>query len=113
MARTVVITGAASGIGKATAALAEARGWQPIRVDLNEGDVKADLATPHGRSAFMEGVTALVGERVDAVIACAGVAFSTPLTLHVNYFGAIATLEGMRPLLAQGTSPRAVGITSF
>ena len=113
MARTVVITGAASGIGKATAALAEAHGWQPIRADLNEGDVKADLATPQGRAAFVDGVTALVGERLDAVIACAGVALPTPLTVKVNYFGAIATLEGMRPLLAKGTLPRAVGISSF
>jgi NAD(P)-dependent dehydrogenase (short-subunit alcohol dehydrogenase family) len=113
MARTVVITGAASGIGKATAALAEARSWQPIRADLNEGDVKADLATPQGRAAFVEGVRALTGKSLEAVIACAGVALPTPLTVKVNYFGAIATLEGMRPLLAKGHAPRAVGITSF
>ncbi len=113
MARNVVITGAASGIGKATAALAEAHGWQPIRADLNEGDVKADLATPQGRAAFVDGVTALVGDRLDAVIVCAGVALPTPLTVKVNYFGAVATLEGLRPLLAQGTLPRAVGISSF
>jgi NAD(P)-dependent dehydrogenase (short-subunit alcohol dehydrogenase family) len=113
MARTVVITGADSGIGKATTELAEASGWQPIRVDLNEGDVKVDLATPQGRSSFVEGVTALVGERLDAVIACAGVNLPTPLTVQVNYFGAIATLEGMQPLLEKGNSPRAVGVTSF
>jgi NAD(P)-dependent dehydrogenase (short-subunit alcohol dehydrogenase family) len=82
-------------------------------VDLNEGDVKADLATQQGRTASVEGVTALTGERLDAVIACAGVALTTPLTLQVNYFGAIATLEGLRPLLAKGNSPRAVGVTSF
>src|SRR5207244_6295676 len=81
MVRTVVITGADSGIGKATAALAEARGWQPIRVDLHEGDVKADLATQQGHTAFVEGVTAITGERLDAVIACAGVALPTPLTV--------------------------------
>ena len=113
MARTLVITGAASGIGKATAALAEARGEQLIRADLNEGDVKADLATAQGRSAFVSEVTALVGDRLDAFIACAGVATPTPLIFKVNYFGAIATLEGMRPLLAKGASPRAVGVTSF
>ena len=113
MARTVVITGADSGIGKATAALAEARGWQPIRADLNEGDVKADLATSQGRAAFVDKVTALVGERLDAVIACAGVALPTLLTLKVNYFGAMATFQGLRPLLAKGTSPRAVGMSSF
>jgi NAD(P)-dependent dehydrogenase (short-subunit alcohol dehydrogenase family) len=113
MMRSIVITGADSGIGKTTAALAEALGWQVIRADLRGGDVQVDLATPQGRSAFVEGVTALVGERLDAVIACAGVASPTPLTLQVNYFGAIATLEGMRPLLAKGASPRAVGISSF
>jgi NAD(P)-dependent dehydrogenase (short-subunit alcohol dehydrogenase family) len=75
--------------------------------------VKADLATPPGRAAFVQGVTAHLGERLDAVIACAGVALPTPLTLQVNYFGAIATLEGMRPLLAKGNSPRTVGVTPF
>ena len=113
MARTIVITGANSGIGKATAALAEARGWKPIRADLNGGDVEADLATPQGRLAFVEEVNALVGEHLDAVIACAGVTLPTSLTLKVNYFGAIATLEGMLPLLAKGTQPRAIGISSF
>ena len=113
MARTIVITGANSGIGKATAALAEARGWKPIRADLNGGDVEADLATPQGRLALVEQVTTLVGERLDAVIACAGVTSTTTVTLQLNYFGAIATLEGMRPLLAKGDLPRAIGISSF
>ena len=113
MARTIVITGANSGIGKATAVLAEARGWKPIRADLNGGDVEADLATWQGRLAFVEEVNALVGEHLDAVIACAGVTLPTSLTLKVNYFGAIATLEGMLPLLAKGTQPRAIGISSF
>ena len=113
MARTIVITGANSGIGKATAVLAEARGWKPNRADLNGGDVEADLATPQGRLAFVEEVNALIGEHLDAVIACAGVTLPTSLTLKVNYFGAIATLEGMLPLLAKGTQPRAIGISSF
>ena len=113
MARTIVITGANSGIGKATAALAEAQGWKPIRADLNGGDVEADLTTPQGRLAFVEEVNELVGEHLDAVIACAGVTLPTSLTLQVNYFGAIATLEGMLPLLAKGTQPRAIGISSF
>jgi NAD(P)-dependent dehydrogenase (short-subunit alcohol dehydrogenase family) len=72
-----------------------------------------DLATQQGRSTFVQGVTALVGDRLDAVLACAGVASPAPLTLQVNYFGAIATLQGMRPLLAKGTSPLAIGISSF
>ena len=60
MARAIVITGANSGIGKATAAVAEARGWKPIRADLNGGDVEADLATPQGRLAFAEEIAELL-----------------------------------------------------
>jgi hypothetical protein len=43
MARTIVITGANSGVGKATAALAEALGRKAIRAELNGGVVEADL----------------------------------------------------------------------
>ncbi len=43
MARTIVITGADSGIGKTTAALAETHGWQVIRADLHGGDVQVDF----------------------------------------------------------------------
>src|SRR5699024_4183723 len=34
-------------------------------------------------------------------------------TAAVNYFGAVATLEGLRPLLAGSHSPRAVAVTSM
>jgi hypothetical protein len=34
------------------------------------------------------------------------------LAVPVNYFGAVATLEGLRPLLARGTDPSAVAISS-
>ncbi|MDN5901436.1 MAG: short-chain dehydrogenase, partial [Brachybacterium sp.] len=39
MARTIVVTGAASGIGKATAELLESGGDRVLRIDLREGDV--------------------------------------------------------------------------
>ncbi|MGK2910577.1 MAG: hypothetical protein ACSLE1_12370 [Sphingobium sp.] len=45
MTRTAVVTGAASGIGRATAAYLEARGDRVIRVDIAGGDVTADLGT--------------------------------------------------------------------
>jgi NAD(P)-dependent dehydrogenase (short-subunit alcohol dehydrogenase family) len=111
--RTVVVTGAASGIGRATAALAEARGWRAVRVDRQAGgDVRVDLATPRGRAALVERVAALCGGRLDAVAACAGVNALGPVTVGVNYFGMVATLEGLRPLLARGDAPRAVGVAS-
>jgi NAD(P)-dependent dehydrogenase (short-subunit alcohol dehydrogenase family) len=110
--RTVVVTGAASGIGKATAVLVERRGWRAIRADRAEGDVCAGLATPDGRATLVERVTALADGHLDAVIACAGLAVARPITLQVNYFGMVATLAGLRPLLGKGAEPRAVAVSS-
>ena len=112
MKRKVVVTGAASGIGKATADLAESQGWQVIRADLKEGDVQADLSNSQGREQFVEGVKAVAGDSLDAVVACAGLAMAEPVTLKVNYYGMTASIEGLQPLLAEGNHPRAVGIAS-
>ena len=43
--RTYVVSGAASGIGAATARLLEEQGGRVITVDLHDADVTADLAT--------------------------------------------------------------------
>src|SRR5215212_3295152 len=86
--RTIVITGAASGIGKAAAELADTRGWQPIRIDLREGDICADLGTVDGRAAMIEGVARLGGGKVDGVIACAGISqIPGDVIVRVNFFG--------------------------
>jgi NAD(P)-dependent dehydrogenase (short-subunit alcohol dehydrogenase family) len=110
--RTTVVTGSASGIGAATRELLEGQGQRVVGVDLRDADVVADLATPAGRAAMVDGVRAAVGGAVDAVIACAGIAAEVPLTVSVNFFGTVATLEGLRPLLAAGTAPRAVAVAS-
>jgi NAD(P)-dependent dehydrogenase (short-subunit alcohol dehydrogenase family) len=109
--RTTVITGAASGIGAATARMLAAEGEQVIGVDLHGSDIDADLATPEGRSAMVEAVRERSGGIVDSVIANAGSALPNALTVSVNYFGAVATLEGLRPLMVESGAPRAV-ITS-
>lgn len=41
----------------------------------------------------------LAGEGLHGVVASAGLAAPIPLTLAVNYFGVVATLESLRPLL--------------
>ncbi|MBW8752524.1 MAG: reductase, partial [Propionibacteriales bacterium] len=46
--RTYVVSGAASGIGAATAALLTSGGDRVIGVDLHGADVQADLATADG-----------------------------------------------------------------
>lgn len=111
MARTTVVTGAASGIGAATKKLLEARGERVIGVDLAGSDVTADLSTAEGRSAMVDAVRELSGGSIDAIVANAGSAAPVALTVSINYFGAVATLKGLRPLLAGSEAPRAV-ITS-
>ncbi|NEB07235.1 short-chain dehydrogenase, partial [Streptomyces sp. SID13726] len=48
-----------------------------------------------------------------ADLASAGVHLFDPLTVQVNHFGAVATPEGLRPLLAAGTDPRALVVSSL
>ncbi|PRY70084.1 NAD(P)-dependent dehydrogenase (short-subunit alcohol dehydrogenase family) [Glaciihabitans tibetensis] len=109
----MVVTGAASGIGKATAELLTARGDIVIGVDLSAADVVVDLGTPEGRSGLVEEVIRLSRGTIDGIIAVAGLSHATPATVAVNYFGMVATLEGLRPLLARSEAPRAVGVASM
>src|SRR5215469_3368294 len=107
MDRTYVITGSASGIGAATARLLSGAGARVIGVDLRAADVIADLATEAGRAALIEGVTRLSGGAIDGVIANAGGGPAATM-LQLNFFGAVATLQGLRPILATSAAPRAV-----
>ncbi|KOV60434.1 SDR family oxidoreductase [Streptomyces sp. MMG1121] len=112
-ARTCLVTGAASGIGAAIAALLRERGHTVIATDLKSGDIRADLSTAEGRAELVTRAGELTAGRLDAVVSCAGVAHFDPLTVKINHFGAVATLDGLRPLLAAGTDPRAVVIGSI
>ncbi|AEE45950.1 SDR family oxidoreductase [Cellulomonas fimi] len=111
--RTVVITGAASGIGRATAELLRERGQRVVGVDLHDADVCVDLASSQGRLRLVDEVDRLTGSHVDAVVANAGLAVPSPAAVAVNYFGAVATLEGLRPLLLGSSAPRAALTSSM
>lgn len=113
--RTIVVTGSASGMGAATKARLEAAGDKVIGVDLRDADVVADLGTAEGRQAAIDGVTTLA-DSLDGLVTWAGLPGLTErpgsLLVSVNYFGTIAVLEGLRPLLAKGDRPAAVAISS-
>lgn len=113
MRRTIVITGSGSGMGEATAARLQARGHRVIGVDLVGADIHVDLGTPQGRKDMVEQVRALAPDGIDGVLTSAGVAdFDRPgLVVSVNYFGTIAALEGLHPLL-RGPGARCVAVAS-
>jgi NAD(P)-dependent dehydrogenase (short-subunit alcohol dehydrogenase family) len=110
--RTVAVTGSASGIGAALCTRLRDGGAQVVGVDRHDADVVADLGSPPGRVAAIEGVARACGGVLDAIVSCAGIASTEPEVLRVNYFGAVAMVSGTRPLLASGADPRAVVVTS-
>ncbi|MFC4059158.1 SDR family oxidoreductase [Planomonospora corallina] len=113
MTRTIAVSGTASGIGRALADLLRAQGDEVIGIDLRDAEVRADLAVPEGRAAAVEAVLDRSGGVLDGVVACAGVSTFTPATVRVNYFGAVALLEGLRPALARAERPRAAVVGSI
>jgi NAD(P)-dependent dehydrogenase (short-subunit alcohol dehydrogenase family) len=111
MTRTYVITGSASGIGAATSKILRAAGNIVIGVDLKNADVETDLSTALGRHEGATKAISISEGKIDAVIACAGLAHPIPKTVSVNYFGVTEFLFALLPTLSRSSSPR-VAITS-
>jgi NAD(P)-dependent dehydrogenase (short-subunit alcohol dehydrogenase family) len=110
---TIAITGSAGGIGAATRERLERDGHEVVGVDVRDAEVVADLSTPGGRAAMVEDVVAVTGGVLDGLVAAAGLLGGDgPTVVSVNHFGAVATLDGLRPLLERGSSPSAVAISS-
>jgi len=84
-----------------------------IGIDVRDAEVIADLASGDGRSAMVAAVTEHSGGALDGVVAAAGVTHDDgALVTSINFFGAVATLEGLRPLLRAGGSAVAVSSNS-
>jgi NAD(P)-dependent dehydrogenase (short-subunit alcohol dehydrogenase family) len=111
VARTYVITGAASGIGAATSVLLKERGAQVIGVDIHNTDINADLSTPAGRKGAVKSAIQLSGGSIDGIIPCAGLVQSIAPTVSVNFFGVTEFLTELLPTLKKSSAPR-VAITS-
>jgi 3-hydroxybutyrate dehydrogenase len=77
MGRSVIVTGAASGIGRATADKLRAGGDDVLEVDLHEG-FTADLTTREGNRAAVDEALSRFG-RLDAVVANAGFQHVSPV----------------------------------
>lgn len=113
LARTVAITGAASGIGAATREALLRSGHRVIGVDLRDAEIKADLSKGAGRAAAAKALAA--AGPLDGLVLCAGIGpsqGSAPLIVSVNYFGAVELLERLFDTLRSGEQPAAVAISS-
>lgn len=113
---TYLVTGAASGLGAAvTDRLRHGGHHRVVTVDLHGCDVNADLGTPEGRSGALAAALALVDGPLHGLVPCAGLGPQVPdhpLIASVNFFGAVAFLDGCLDALAAGAPAAAVAISS-
>src|SRR3954447_5685799 len=109
----IAVTGSAGGMGRAIRARLEPAGHRIIGIDQRDAEIVADLATPEGRSAMVTAVGDACDGALDGLVVAAGIHAGEPATIiSVNYFGAVATLQGVRPLLAAGTNASAIAVSS-
>jgi NAD(P)-dependent dehydrogenase (short-subunit alcohol dehydrogenase family) len=110
-----LVTGGASGLGAALTTRLRARGQHVVTLDLAGADVVADLGTAAGRAEGLAAALDLVDGTLSGLVPCAGLGPQVPdhpLIASVNFFGAVAFLDGCLDALAVGTSPAAVAISS-
>lgn len=111
----VAITGSASGLGAALRARLEAAGTEVIGVDLRDQEITADLSTAAGRAVAVDAVREASGGTLSGAVACAGLGPQVSparLIAAVNYFGALAFLDGVGPMVQRGGSAVAVASNS-
>ena len=99
--RTAIVTGAASGIGRATSERLAGAGWRVIGVDLNEL-AGADVVIGDAASAdALEGALDRAGPRLDGLVCSAGLppGAEGDEILRVNLLGPMLALELAMPAL--------------
>jgi NAD(P)-dependent dehydrogenase (short-subunit alcohol dehydrogenase family) len=114
--RTVVVTGAATGIGAATRERLVEAGCRVIGVGIADCDINVDLSVPAGRQRAVAEVLDRTGGKLDGYVASAGLSRNSGderKVLAVNFFGAFEPLLGLREALAKGDAPAAVFVSSW
>ncbi|MFM8946692.1 MAG: SDR family NAD(P)-dependent oxidoreductase [Actinomycetota bacterium] len=116
--RTVLVTGAASGIGAACAAVLVRQGWDVIATDLS-GEISLDVTSESDWDRVVDETFTSTGRNWDAFVSCAGIRtrgtiVDTSLAdwerhLRVNLTG---TWLGLRAFLRTVTRARENGDTS-
>lgn len=104
---TYVITGGSSGIGAAIVEQLQSEGHRVLVVDIQQADIVADLSSAEGRRAAIEAIREAAQDELTGLVTCAGVGAHIPhkgLIAAVNYFGSVALIEGLQPILAKHQS---------
>lgn len=121
---TAVVTGAASGMGRATTATFLEQGWRVIGLDITDaaspapdtGTYVSRVVDVRSRDAVEEALASAVGEdqRIDAVANIAGIYPPTTLDTYdeetyrrifdINVLGVANVIAAARPYLGEGSS---------
>jgi len=109
----IAVTGSAGGMGKALRKRLEGQGQHVVGVDRRDAEVEVDVGTDEGRDTMVAEVTARCRGALDGLVVAAGIYKGlAPDIVSVNYFGAIAAMSGLRPLLAAAHQASAVAVCS-
>lgn len=113
--KTIVVTGAASGVGAATVRYLKAQGAQVIGVDLHEpkDTVDAFFKVDLSKQASIDALVAVLPEHIDGLANIAGLppTKAAEAVLAVNLVGLKYLTQRLMPKLADGAS--IVNITSL
>ncbi len=109
----IALTGSAGGMGQAIRHRLESAGHRIIGIDQRDAEVIADLSTGSGRETMVAEVGRQCAGALDGLVVAAGIQAGEAATIvSVNYFGAIATLTGLRPFLVNESGSSAVVVSS-
>lgn len=132
MSRRIVVTGASTGIGRAIAAEAQARGWSVLGTVRKQQDADAlqaagiasarfDLAAPESIAPGCQAILDWCGGRLEALVNNAGSTWPGPIELmsmedlrlqfQVNVFGHVEVTQHLLPAL-RAARGRALYISS-
>ncbi len=97
------VTGGTKGIGEKTVEILRAHGHEVVNIDIDGGDINADLGNAEGREFVISQLHKRCPDGLDGFICNHGIGalpkFKLSYILSVNYFGAVAVMEGLYDLL--------------